>query len=66
MTLKSRSGGQDYTISCDNSRCSKEETYYTNDWHKALSKAKGDGWLPRKIDDEWGHYCDQGCFEEMR
>lgn len=53
MTTHRDSGG--IVFQCDG--C--EDTYETHDkvFETAWLDAKGDGWIARKLDGEWVHYC---------
>lgn len=49
-----------YVFSCDG--CSEENETYESVFSHALEKAKEDGFLPKREDGKWFHYCGD-CYE---
>jgi hypothetical protein len=47
------------TIVCDG--CGDGIDTLETDFDQALTSAKAVGWVPRKVDGEWKHYCCPGC-----
>ena len=54
-------------ITCDREGCSSDFTHDGFDGHydivEACKEARAFGWVIKKIDGEWVHYCCTGCYE---
>ena len=47
-----------FTVFCDMTGCSYDETFETDgDWHAMIAEAKANGWTMQKQDDGWFHKC---------
>lgn len=53
-----------YIISCDYD-CNNEEVYDEIIWQRFIRKAKEHGWLFRKIEDVWKHFCCEKCLKKF-
>jgi len=51
----------DMEITCD--MCGSNDIYDPA-FKVALQEAKDDGWIIRKIDGDWRHFCDIECHKE--
>ena len=56
-------------ISCDAEYCKSQDFVHDGfdgyyDVKEACKEAREFGWIIKKIDDEWNHYCDQDCYEK--
>lgn len=47
---------------CDN--CLDTITVQGRDWREATKEIKEEGWIVKKIDDDFVHYCSQGCAND--
>lgn len=56
------------TISCDREGCSSDivndgfDGY--PDFMGAIDDARKEGWIIKRIDGDWYHFCSQECFED--
>jgi hypothetical protein len=50
---------RDLTFVCDGCGC--EHSTGTDDFRVALSEIRHEGWISRREDDEWEHFCCHDC-----
>lgn len=42
------------------------ENSYDGSFQECIDQIKEDGWLIRKIEDEWVHFCSKECYENYK
>lgn len=52
----------DIEFECDG--CGDGLETHTDEWADAKALLDSEGWLTRKIDGEWKHFCCRTCMEE--
>lgn len=66
QTKKNYSDGYDaFKVTCNGLDCMETETFVDMDWQKMTAKAKKKGWLIRKEDGDWVHYC-PNCAADIK
>jgi len=63
---------RDFGFECDGENCSAtvyEPDYESNDdradFHESKDEMDSLGWITRKIDDEWRHFCSKECLKSF-
>jgi Fe2+ or Zn2+ uptake regulation protein len=52
-----------FTVSCDG--CGFDREFDVNDnWDALMREMKAEGWVSKKVNGEWEHYCPD-CVEEL-